>query len=262
MEGSFSPRSSQGGRQKELGAVLTAAGQTGMICAGAAVLLLVFWWDAASSRPFTENAPTELMQSCVLALCALVFFVEAWRRPGMRRALILTGGLMGCMLIREQDLFLDAVSHGFWKWPAFTLAAACILYALSAPSQTISALSRLTKTRGFPTLLTGVVIVLFYSRILGTGILWKTLLPDGGWRLPKCAAEESSELLGYMLILFSACLLRLEHKNTPDDRSAQQIPPCAPLPGILPSTANLASRDLHRQKKPWKNSKRARHSSS
>ncbi|MBO6003294.1 MAG: hypothetical protein J6P53_07360, partial [Mailhella sp.] len=166
-----------------------------MICAGAAVLLLVFWWDATGSRPFTEKAPTELMQSCVLALCALVFFVEAWRRPGMRRALILTGGLIGCMLIREQDLFLDAVSHGFWKWPASTLAAACILYALSAPSQILSSLARLTKMRGFPTLLAGAVIVLFFSRILGTGSLWKTLMPEGGWRLPKYAAEETSELL-------------------------------------------------------------------
>ncbi|MBO6002032.1 MAG: hypothetical protein J6P53_00880, partial [Mailhella sp.] len=101
----------------------------------------------------------------------------------------------------------------------------------------------------------------FYSRILGTGTLLKTLMPDGGWRLPKFAAEETSELLGYMLILFSACLLRLEHKDTHDGGAAEGSAHHAP-PSILPrSTANLASRDL-RQKTPWKNSKRALHSSS
>ena len=211
--------------QKDLRAVLTAAGQLCVMGAGVAALFLVFRWDASGSRPFTEQGPMEIMQSCVLALCALIFLLEARRRPDMRRALILVAGLLGCMLIREQDHFLDAISHGFWKWPAFTLAASCILYALASPAQTLTSLAGFTRTRGFLTLLTGLVIVLAYSRIFGTGPLWKILLPDGGWRIAKSAVEESSELLGYLLILFSACLLRLEHKGTPGDGKGGD-PPC------------------------------------
>ncbi len=43
-------------------------------------------------------------------------------------------------------------------------------------------------------------------------MLWKTLLPDGDWRAAKNAMEESSELLGYALILTSALLLRFGKK--------------------------------------------------
>ncbi len=197
--------------RKDLRAVLKAAGLLCVMGAGVAALFLAFRWDASCSRPFTERSPTEILQSVVLALSVLTYAREARRRAAMRRALVLVGGLLACMLIREQDCFLDAVSHGSWKWPAFALAASCILYALAAPDRTLSALARLTKTKGFLTLLTGLVIVLAYSRMFGTGILWKALLHDGGWRIAKCAAEESSELLGYLLILFSACLLRLEH---------------------------------------------------
>ena len=179
---------------------------------GIIALFFIFWWDAGCRHPFVELGPTELCQTILLLASTLLFFSEAFRSPEMRRALVLTGGLVGCMLIREQDYFLDMLSHGCWKWPAFALALACLTYAATNLRDTITSLAKLIHWRHFPLLLAGLVIVLAYSRLFGTGALWKTLLPEGDWRIAKNAIEESSELLGYALIVASALLLRFGKK--------------------------------------------------
>lgn len=177
-----------------------------------AALFLVFREDTLCSKPFSETGPTELVQTGLLFLCTLRLFMESRRRPDMRNALILAGGLTGCMLIREQDYFLDMLVHGFWKWPAICLAAVCLLCTAVRLRETISSLARFIRWRYFPMFLTGIVIVLAYSRLFGMSMLWKPLLPEDSWRTAKNAIEESSELLGYTLMLISACLLRFEKK--------------------------------------------------
>ena len=175
-------------------------------------LFLIFRWDAACEYPFSEAGPTEIIQTVLLLLSTVLLFVESYRYQDMRGALILAGGFIGCMLIREQDYFLDMLSHGCWKWPALTLAAGCLIYAGLTLRATISALARFIRWHYFPIFITGIVIVLAYSRLFGMGVLWKTLLPNGEWRIAKNAIEESSELLGYMLITASVLLLHFRKK--------------------------------------------------
>ena len=199
--------------KKDLASVFYAAALLLAMGAAVAMLFLVFWWDASGSRPFTEKAPTEIAQSIVLATAVLLSFWAARQNRPAREAFVLVGGLLGCMLIREQDYFLDMLWHGCWKWPAIILAFSCIAYALRSPARTVSSLALLIRKRGFPTLLTGLVIVLAYSRMFGTTLLWKTLMPYGDWRIAKYAVEESSELLGYLLILLAIVILRLNKKQ-------------------------------------------------
>lgn len=175
-------------------------------------LFLIFWWDAGLDRPFVEVGPTEFSQTVLLLLSSAIFFSEAVRRPDLRRALVLVGGLTGCMLIREQDYFLDMLAHGCWKWPALALAFACLTYAALNIRETVASLARFVYWKHFSLFLAGLVIILAYSRLFGTGVLWKTLLPDGEWRTAKNAIEESSELLGYSFIVTSALLLRFGKK--------------------------------------------------
>ena len=176
------------------------------------VLFLIFWWDARLESPFVETGPTELIQSLLLLTSSALFFLEARRNPDMDNALVLTGGFLGCMLIREQDYYLDMISHGCWKWPAFALTFVCLAWACRNIRHTVSALARLIRWRHFPFLIAGIVIVLAYSRLFGMSVLWKPLLPDGDWRAAKNAVEESSELLGYAFILASAALLRFKKR--------------------------------------------------
>ena len=179
---------------------------------GIIVLFLVFYWDTMCEAPFIEAGPTELVQTLLLLISSALFFLEARRCPDMRGALVLTGGFIGCMLIREQDYYLDMLSHGCWKWPALALAFSCTVYACVTFRATVAALARFVQWRYFTVLLVGLVIVLAYSRLFGMGMLWKSLLPDGEWRTAKNAIEESSELLGYLFICFSALLFRFRKK--------------------------------------------------
>ena len=179
---------------------------------GIIALFLIFWWDTMCENPFSEAGPTELIQTLLLLISSAIFFLEARRCPDMCGALVLTGGLIGCMLIREQDYYLDMLSHGCWKWPALALAISCTAYAGITFRATVAALARFVQWRYFTVLLVGLVIVLAYSRLFGMGMLWKPLLPDGEWRTAKNAIEESSELLGYLFLCFSALLLRFGKK--------------------------------------------------
>lgn len=183
-----------------------------LLALGVVVLFLIFRWDASCEHPFAEEGPTELVQTLLLLACTGVFFLEARRNETMRGAMLLAGGFFGCMLIREQDYYLDMISHGCWKWPAVALALFCTAAAARTPRATLAGLAALVKKRAFPMLLTGVVIVLVYSRLFGMGSLWNALLPDVDGRAAKNAIEESSELLGYLLIFASALQMRSEKR--------------------------------------------------
>ena len=181
---------------------------------GVCLLFLIFGLDAVGSRSFSELAPTELLQSCSLLISSVLFFLEAGRRPDMRGALVLAGGLITCMLIREQDYFLDMIAHGFWKWPAFLVAFLCMGFAFVRLRATIHEMANLVRWRYIHILMIGLVIVLVYSRLLGLGVLWRELISsEEDWWIAKTSIEESSELLGYFLIMLSAFLMRFGRKG-------------------------------------------------
>lgn len=174
--------------------------------AGVAFLVGLFFWELALPKAFTEFGPVELFQSAALAVSSGLFFVQAKRQPSMRGALVLVGGFLGCMVIREQDYILDFIRHGCWVYPALTLAFFCLTYASRDLRATISGLARFVRWKYFPFLLIGLVISLAYSRLFGMRVLWETLLGEHFRYIAKCAMEESSELLGYLFILVSAIL--------------------------------------------------------
>lgn len=176
------------------------------LAAGVAFLLCIFVMELHSPAPFTENGPTELFQSAVLAVSSGLFFFEAWHKPSLRGALVLVGGFIGCMLIREQDYYFDFIRHGCWVWPAVALALGCIGFACTQLRATVSGLERFVRWKYFPFLLIGLVIVLAYSRLFGMRVLWEMLLGDNFLYSAKSAMEESSELLGYLFILVSSVL--------------------------------------------------------
>jgi hypothetical protein len=173
---------------------------------GVVALFLVFLWELQSQPPFVEAGPLEFTQSFLLAASAALYFFEAYRRPDLRPALVLVAGFFTCMLIREQDYFLDFIQHGCWVYPALATAGLCLLYAGLNLRRTIAGLERFVRWKYFPYLLIGVVIVLAYSRLFGMRMVWETLLSDKFTYNAKTAMEESSELLGYLLVLTSAVL--------------------------------------------------------
>ena len=173
---------------------------------GVVLLYLVFISDAMFGSTVREVGPIELAQSLMLAATTALYFLEAYRRPSLRHAMVLVAGFFGCMLIREQDYFLDFIRHGCWVYPALALAFSCIAYACTDLRRTLAGLERFVRWKYFPYLLIGVVVVLAYSRLFGMRMVWEEILGKNFTYSAKTAMEESSELLGYLLILTSAVL--------------------------------------------------------
>lgn len=179
---------------------------------GITLLFLIFLWELHTSAPFGEWGPTEIAQSAALGISSALFFLEAARQPSVRGALVLVGGFLGCMFIREQDYFLDFIRHGFWFWPAITLAVGCLAYAARDLRATIRGLEHFVRWKYFPFLLIGLAITLAYSRLFGMRFLWEMLLGKHFIYTAKSAMEESSELLGYLFILVSAILANTDKR--------------------------------------------------
>jgi len=180
--------------------------------AGVILLYLVFLWEVQLRPPFQEAGPLELMQSAMLGTSTALFFLEAKRRPELRHSMVLVAGFLGCMLIREQDYFLDFIRHGFWLWPALALAFSCLAYACTDLRRTLAGLEHFVRWKYFPFLLIGLVIVLAYSRLFGSRLVWEGLLGPKFSYSMKTGVEESCELLGYMFILASAVLANADKR--------------------------------------------------
>ena len=182
------------------------------LASGVIILYLIFLWDIQINRNFGEVGLIELSQSVMLATTTGLYFLEAYRRPALRRAMVLVAGFFGCMLIREQDYFLDFISHGCWLWPALALAFGCIAYACTDLRRTLAGLERFVRWKYFPFLIIGLVIVLAYSRLFGSRMGWELLLGKRFVYSMKAGVEESSELLGYLFILSSAVLANADKR--------------------------------------------------
>ncbi len=160
-----------------------------------AIYIDVNWMNNAMH----ETSLTETLQEFMLASIAVMFFWSAHRRPGLRGALILVGGFYSCMLIRELDFVFDMVKHGSWIWFALATTAACLALALRSPRGTLDGLVAFITNRCWLMTVSGMLVVLVFSRLFGMHQLWQHLMLDGYNRVVKNIAEEGTELLGYSL---------------------------------------------------------------
>ena len=148
-----------------------------------------------------EWSLVELTQEGFLLASVLAFVRLARRRAEDRRFAVLAAGLFACMLLREMDAVFDLLVHGLWKWLVLPVSVGCVCYALGDWRAALSALVRFLNTRAGTLMTIGLVLLLFYSRLIGLTALWDGLLAESYIRVFKNAIEETTELLGYTFIL-------------------------------------------------------------
>lgn len=159
----------------------------------------------------SEASLVELTQLVFLFLSASCFFYLAYKKVDDRAFAILAAAFFLTMLIREMDAYFDVIVHGFWKYIAAPIALSALVYAYQHGEKTIVAMSRFMRSQAGVVMVIGLVILLFYSRLMGMTSLWKGLMGDAYIRVIKNAVEESAELLGYSLI-FAASARYLLHR--------------------------------------------------
>lgn len=153
-----------------------------------------------------EDSATEIVAEIMLLVVVVLFARKGIREPEYRAGFFLVAGFFACMLIRELDQLFDYIAHGAWFWFAAPLAAAAVLYALLHPRAATGGLYQFVSHRSYGMMVTGLLIVLVFSRLFGMGILWRGMMGDDFNRLAKNLAEEGCELLGYTLCLLSTVI--------------------------------------------------------
>ena len=158
----------------------------------------------------TEIAITEVTQEVLILASAILFGIGAWQRPKSRGFLVLVTGLFGCMFIRECDFIFNRIATGFWVYPAILLAAVALLISFCLRDTIASAMVDYVRKKFFAYITIGLLIVLVFSRIFGTGHLWKAVMSDNYDWMYKTIIQEGLELLGYMLIFYGSVLFHFQ----------------------------------------------------
>lgn len=147
-----------------------------------------------------ESSLTEVGQEFMLFAITLLFWFRA-RQPGFSGFGALTGGLFGCMLIRELDGPTDLIHQDVWQYPAYVLAIVCLYTGWRDRTNALSRFAELFELPSYGLLLGGLMTILVFSRMFGVPVLWQHILTSGYVKTAKHAAEEGTELLGYCLCL-------------------------------------------------------------
>ncbi|MDN3697058.1 hypothetical protein L4C39_11455 [Vibrio clamense] len=151
-----------------------------------------------------EFSVTEALQQILLLVSLLSFAHLAQKQPSLKHAALLISAFFSVLFIRELDFLFDYITHGFWAVPAIIIASSVLLYAINNGKRTLDQLAAILSSPHMNLLITGVMLLIVFSRLYGMGSFWKNIMAENYIRDVKIIAEEGTELLCYSLIAFAS----------------------------------------------------------
>ena len=151
-----------------------------------------------------EISVTEMLQQLLLIVSSGSFVYLARKRNEVKNAAVLISAFFAVLFIREMDFWFDKIAHGAWVFPAALVAGSAIFYAVKNGKRTIDQLALILASPHMNLLVTGVMLLLVFSRLFGMGSFWHDVMGDDYVRAVKNIAEEGTELLAYCLIAFAS----------------------------------------------------------
>jgi hypothetical protein len=177
----------------------------------AALIAGTFEWIVVAVRShgahwaFRDDGPVEITQLLAALCAAALFWLVARERPQWADLLRLLSALALIACARELDNFtLELGSRDAYKLIAAVPLVWAFSVAIRARGRLLDQVEEFSRTPGFALLLAGFLIVVVYAQLIGQKALWMAVLDADVYRPIKEMVEESSELLGYLLILFGA----------------------------------------------------------
>lgn len=187
--------------------VLRGGGVRGLasyLFAGAILFALTEWMGhAGASVALGETGAVESVQVTLLGFSV----VGLWRADADGRGSPLSkllAAFLLTMLIRELDGFFDLLVHGFWKVPAYAVAAVATAFAVSHRAEVRGEWGQFVNSRAAGMLATALFVLLVQSRVLGQQRIWEEALGADYTRAAPRIVEELSELGGYLLLALAA----------------------------------------------------------
>jgi len=171
-------------------------------------IALIIYADAVIfDHGVSEDSLTELSQEGLLFVSVIIFFALSKNQPESRGFLVLCGGVFTVLLIREIDFLFDQIRHGLWIYPAIVVILVTLIYARKRSETVSGPLVYYLQTYPFAYITIGLMIVLVFSRIFGSGIIWKAVMANEYSYDYKSIVQEGVELLGYAFIFYGSVLL-------------------------------------------------------
>jgi hypothetical protein len=177
----------------------------------AALIAGTFEWMVVAVRTHgskwlvRDDGPVEITQFLAALATAFLFWLLSRERPRSAELLRFFSALSLIACARELDNFtLELGSRTAYIWIAMVPLSWALVQVARARSGILDQLAAFSRTSGFSLLLAGFLVVVVYSQILGQKALWMAVLDADSYRPVKDLVEESSELLGYLLMLFGA----------------------------------------------------------
>ncbi len=175
---------------------------------------LFVWIDFTILKTnLSEYSLTEFTQEFLILASFIILFFKTYKNRENRGFLILPVGLFLVMFIREGDYYWDKIINGLWTILAVSTFLISVYIAYRQRQTIIPTLSTYWNTRGFGYLIVGLLIVLLFSRIFGTGDLWRAILKENYIGYYKTAIQEGLELLGYLIIFYGVILMSRSSLN-------------------------------------------------
>ncbi|MCF6225473.1 MAG: hypothetical protein L3J22_04105 [Xanthomonadales bacterium] len=155
-------------------------------------------------RGSSEDTVTEISQKLCILLAVILFALATRYDTRSRGFFILVTGLFAAMAIREADGLLDNIQKGFWLYPALSVSAVAIYFSIKQNATVKLPLLAHMNSIPFAYITQGLVIILIFSRIFGSGFMWRVVMGDDYDEIYKTVIQEGLELLGYMILLYGS----------------------------------------------------------
>ncbi len=154
---------------------------------------------------FDEIGPVEILETG-FALLSAVFFLWGARFDSARTTCsVLLAGSLFCVAVRESDYFLDVlVGRHTWKVAVALIVTGMVLYAAAKIKELYPAVIAFINRPCFGLFVSGVLVLVIFSRLFGYGPFWQAILDDSSFHTVKTIVEEGVEQRGYFLILISS----------------------------------------------------------
>jgi hypothetical protein len=177
----------------------------------AALIAGTFEWLVLAARSHgvpwlvRDDGPVEMTQLLAALFTALLFWMLSRERPRSSDLFRFLSALSLIACARELDNFtLELGSRDAYKYMAMVPLVWALTQVARARGRLFDQLAVFSRTSSFSLLLAGFLVVVVYSQLLGQKALWLAVLDPNTYRPVKDLVEESSELLGYLLMLFGA----------------------------------------------------------
>lgn len=154
---------------------------------------------------YNEIGPVETLET-VFALSAALIFLLAGRMDASKQpASIVIAGFLFCLFIRESDFVMDTyVAEDSWKICVATVFLLIAVYSLKNMRSLYRSILRFIHLPSFGIFLSGLLVLMAFSRLFGYGPFWKAIMDNPSYRTVKTIVEEGVEQMGYFLVLIAA----------------------------------------------------------